>query len=55
MIDSGLEGRPDLNPTAKGKPARILYSASFLPATINGGAIIDHEAPLKRRFVAVQK
>ena len=26
-----------------------------LSVTINGGAIIDHEAPLKRRFVAVQK
>ena len=34
LIDSGLQGRPDLNPTTKGKPARIVYSASFLPATL---------------------
>ena len=34
LIDSGLQGRPDLNPTAKGKPARILYNASFLPNTL---------------------
>jgi hypothetical protein len=25
------------------------------PSCINGGAIIDHEAPDKRRFVAVPK
>ena len=25
------------------------------PKPINGGAIIDHEAPRERRFVAVQK
>src|SRR5260370_6543283 len=34
LIDSGVEGRRDLNPTAKGKPAGILYSASFLPNTL---------------------
>src|SRR5260370_1319062 len=34
LIDSGLQGRPDLNPTITGKPARILYSASFLPNTL---------------------
>jgi len=34
LIDSGLQGRPDLNPTRTGKPARILYSASFLPNTL---------------------
>src|SRR5439155_242214 len=31
---SGLQGRPDLNPTMKSSPARIVYSASFLPATL---------------------
>jgi hypothetical protein len=36
-----------------------MASAAFLAVTlvpvINGGAIIDHEAPRERRFVAVQK
>jgi hypothetical protein len=33
-------------------PERIVLD---LDVTINGGAIIDHEAPRERRFVAVEK
>ena len=29
--------------------------SNFYGPVINGGAIIDHEAPRERRFVAVQK
>jgi serine protease AprX len=35
LIDSGLQGRPDLNPTSKGSSARIVYNASFLPSTLS--------------------
>src|SRR5260221_3242209 len=34
LIDSGLQGRPDLNTTTTGQGARILYNASFLPTTL---------------------
>jgi hypothetical protein len=33
----------------------LMTEKYHLQPAINGGAIIDHEAPLKRRFVAVQK
>jgi hypothetical protein len=34
----------------------IFYpNAGFSNHVINGGAIIDHEAPRERRFVAVEK
>jgi len=35
LIDSGLEGRPDLDQTVTGSGARILHSASFLPSTLS--------------------
>jgi hypothetical protein len=35
--------------------SEIARKKRVLPKPINGGAIIDHEAPRERRFVAVQK
>jgi hypothetical protein len=35
--------------------AGFSFTASFSEGIINGGAIIDHEAPRERRFVAVEK
>jgi hypothetical protein len=31
------------------------YAAPIEPLAIRGGAIMDHETPLERRFVAVEK
>jgi hypothetical protein len=39
---------------AGGHTEQNLYRPSQI-ISINGGAIIDHEAPRERRFVAVQK
>jgi hypothetical protein len=34
---------------------KVLPTPGLPMKTINGGAIIDHEAPLERRFAAVEK
>jgi hypothetical protein len=45
----------DLIKQLRTKPAAILGHKGGSTTAINGGAIIDHETPDKRRFVAVPK